>query len=146
MTIRIDLKGADVWQNLMRTASAETREHVSAAVVETALDLRTRVVKSIKRRSPGGVTYQKYNPRRTHQASGPGLPPNTDTGRLINSIEFDQIGQLTATVGSKLAYAVYLEYGTRKMRARPFFRVAVAGIATEFQKRLERAVTEATRR
>mgnify|MGYP002281215639 FL=1 len=72
----------------------------------------------------------------------------TDTGRLVNSIEFDQAvvgGSLSATVGSALAYALYLEYGTSRMAARPFFRPAVERMRPKFQADLEAAINGATR-
>jgi HK97 gp10 family phage protein len=69
----------------------------------------------------------------------------SDTGRLASSIEFDQIAPLTATVGSNIVYAVHLEYGTRKMAPRPFFRPAVEKMRPEFNKRLEAALAEVLR-
>lgn len=81
----------------------------------------------------------------THQASAPGQAPMSDTGRLASSIEFDQIGPLTATVGSNLIYAKWLEYGTRKMAPRPFFRPAVERMRKDFSKRLEAAISGALR-
>lgn len=145
MTVRIALEGSKELQAALREASADVRDAVSKEVVATAIRLRKDVVRSIQRGPASGRTYRKYQPRRTHQASAPGQPPMSDTGRLASSIEFDQIGPLTATVGSRLAYAVYLEYGTRKMAARPFFRPAVERMRKDFGKRLEAAISGALR-
>ncbi len=52
-----------------------------------------------------------------------------DTGRLRSSITFE-IGQsgtfIVGRVGTNVHYAPHLEYGTVKMRARPFLRPALA--------------------
>lgn len=143
MTIRLD--GARELQAALRNMTDDIRQEVGKAVVGTALELRGDVVKSIQRGPKSGTVYQKYNPRRMHQASSPGQAPASDTGRLANSITFDQMGDLTASVGSALAYATYLEYGTSRMAARPFFRPAVERMRPKFQQRLEAALGRATR-
>jgi len=145
MTVRIRLDGSKQLQAALRNMSDEVRAEVGKEVLATAVKLRGDVVKSIQRGPAGGRTYRKYNPRRTHTASAPGQPPMTDTGRLANSIEFDREGDLTATVGSKVAYAAYLEYGTSRMAARPYFRPAVERIRDQFNDRLEQAIKRATR-
>jgi len=145
MSVTIRLEGSAELQAALRRASGEVRDAVSRAVVGTALELQGNIKTSIARGPASGRTYEKYNPRRTHTASAPGQPPMTDTGRLVNSIEFDKIGDLTATVGSKLTYATYLEYGTNRMAARPFFRPAVEKITPKYQERLEKAINGATR-
>jgi hypothetical protein len=61
------------------------------------------------------------------QAAAKRLCP-VDTGRLRASIawriERDAIG-LHAKVGSNVAYAAYVEFGTRRMAARPYLRPAL---------------------
>lgn len=46
-----------------------------------------------------------------------------DTGRLRSSIQYTS-GYLTCTVGTDVQYAIYIEYGTWKMRAQPFLNPA----------------------
>lgn len=76
--------------------------------------------------------------------SAPGDPPGVDTGRLRASITTSWTGgpanggdgvsppsddgQFTVVVGTAVPYAVYLEYGTRKMAARPYFRPALLSL------------------
>ncbi len=43
-----------------------------------------------------------------------------DTGNLKNSIQTTMEGDLTAVVGTHVEYAPYVEYGTRRMAARPY--------------------------
>lgn len=145
MSVTIRLDGAKQLQAALRDMSDDMRAEVGKAVVTTAVKLRGDVVKSIQRGPKSGAVYRKYSPRRTHQASAPGQPPATDTGRLANSIEFDKRGDLAATVGSALAYSVHLEYGTSRMAARPFFRPAVERIRPVFDDLLQDAIKRATR-
>jgi HK97 gp10 family phage protein len=52
-----------------------------------------------------------------------------DTGRLRSSITWEIVVEGTWIVGrcgTNVHYAVYLEMGTRRMRARPFLRPALA--------------------
>lgn len=109
MTVTLRLDGSAELQAQLKGLRGDIRKAVSRAVVGTALELQGNIKTSIARGPASGRTYEKYSPRRTHTASAPGQPPMSDTGRLVNSIEFDKIGDLTATVGSKLAYATYLE-------------------------------------
>lgn len=140
MSVTIRLEGAKELQTALRNLSDEVREQVGKAVTGTAIMLRADVVERIQRGPASGVVYTKKNPNRVHQASAPGEAPATDTGRLANSIEFDQVGPLTATVGSRLIYALYLEYGTSRMAPRPYFRPAVEAVRPKFERALERAL------
>lgn len=142
--VTITLSGGKELQAALRTMQGALAAEVGKAVVGTALELQGDVKKRISRGPASGRVYRKSNPTRTHQASAPGEAPATDTGRLVNSIFFEVNGQLSATVGSRLVYALWLEYGTSKMAARPYFRPAVEAMRAKFQKRLEAAVRRAT--
>lgn len=142
--VKITITGTKEVRAALENITDEIRTEVSKVVIGTALELQGNIKKSIQRGPASGRSYQKYNPRRTHQASAPGQAPATDTGRLANSIFFDQEGLLSATVGSNLIYALYLEYGTTKMAARPYFRPAVEAMRPKFEKRLEAAIRRAT--
>lgn len=75
-------------------------------------------------RRPGG---------RIHVASLPGYPPNEDTGKLKLGVFFKRakktaqsviesfIGVDPTRAGAKKDYAGYMEYGTRKIKPRPYF-------------------------
>lgn len=145
MTVRITLEGSAELRVALRALGDEIAEAVSDAVVGTALELQTDVKQRIQSGPASGRVYQKYNPRRTHQSSAPGEAPMSDTGRLASSITFDTEGPLTATVGSALVYASWLEYGTTQMAPRPFFTPAVEDIRPKFNKRLEAAIARATK-
>ena len=145
MTVTIRLEGSDQLQRQLRRLSDDLREEAGKAVLATAIEMRADIVTSIQRGPASGRTYKKSNPTRTHTASAPGQPPMSDTGRLANSITFDRLGDLTATVGSNLNYAPWLEYGTSRMAARPFFRPAVERMRPIYIGKLEDIIRRAAR-
>ena len=145
MSFTISLEGSDQLQRELRRLSGDLRDDVGKMVLATAVEMRTDIVKSIQRGPASGLTYKKSNPTRTHTASAPGQPPMTDTGVLANSITFDRIGDLTATVSSNLNYATWLEYGTSSMAARPFFRPTVERMRPKYIGKLEDIIRRATR-
>lgn len=62
--------------------------------------------------------------------SSPGNPPGVDTGTLKNSIIAEPGDNADEwVVHDGVEYGVYLEYGTSKMAARPFFLPAVEKVA-----------------
>lgn len=63
-----------------------------------------------------------------HTASAPGDPPAVDTGRLRQSITALKIGPGHWRVGTNVKYAIFLEFGTRRIAPRPFVRTAVAKV------------------
>ena len=104
--------------------------------------VRNEVVTSI---SAGGTgrTYRKYNPNRTHQASSSGNPPATDTGVLKSGISTRVEVERNALVGKIIAYAptnkgdnyaLFLEFGTTDMEARPFMQPALDKNAKKIQQ------------
>ena len=116
-------------------ASKDMVAAVEDAVTGTGLELRGDVVKRIQRGPKTGIIYQRRGV--SHQSSAAGEAPATDTGRLANSITFEQVGPVSVTVGSDLVYAAYLEYGTTRMpKPRPVWRPAVEAMTPKFRKRL----------
>ena len=62
----------------------------------------------------------------SHQASAPGQPPASDTGRLVSSIRWEFTGsRLAIRLIAGTVYASYLEFGTSIMAPRPFLRRAI---------------------
>ena len=96
-------------------------DDVSKAINQGAQVVRTAAIKSIQKKSPGKtvIRYRNGGKAYTHTAAAEGYAPNTDTGRLVQSIlvEVEPDG---ATVGSNLDYAGRLEFGTSQMGARPW--------------------------
>lgn len=122
MTIRTHTKRI----NKSRKVMDKYESQVERIIVKGANDVRNTAVKSINTHQSSGITYEKYNPRRTHTASTAGNPPNTDTGYLAGNIHVvidgDKHG---ASVESRADYSEALEFGTSKMAARPFMQPAL---------------------
>ncbi len=105
---------------------AAAQAEVGAALDEVAAD-----VVAVARRSLG-----------TASPSAPGDPPADPTGALAASLSATRDG-LQATVAASAPYAGYLEYGTRRMAARPFLRPAVAATAETARAKLRAALARA---
>lgn len=66
-----------------------------------------------------------------------------DTGNLKRSIILDvEDGGKSATVTATADYSAYVEYGTRKMSARPFMRPAASSVASELGIECDRVERE----
>jgi hypothetical protein len=81
-------------------------------------------------------TGGKANLSPTHTSSAPGDAPSTDTGGLISSMYFKQDTKMSATIGSRLAYAYYLEYGTKKIAPRPVWQPETIKGQTKLNERV----------
>ena len=139
----MQLEGGDQLAAAMRAYGARAESHVGDAINATGLELRGEIVKAYQRGPASGVTYEKYNPRRTHTASRAGEAPATDTGRLASSVEFKREGPMSATVGSQVVYAAMLEFGTSSIDPRPAWVPAVEAMRPKFRQRLEAALARA---
>lgn len=71
-------------------------------------------------KSGGGRMYG------AHKASAPGEPPAPDTTALRESAKWRRLDPNTVRVSVGTTYAAALEYGTRTMAPRPFFRSVIA--------------------
>jgi len=138
----IEISGTEEVAQALRQYGQKAERAVFEAVLKTAIDVNGDIKKRIQRGPKTGKVYQKYNPRREHQASDGEKKeaPATDTGRLVNSIDFKMEGPLTATVSSLLAYAAYLEFGTQNIAPRPAWVPSVEAARPKFKKRLEEAL------
>lgn len=61
-----------------------------------------------------------------------------DTGFLRNSIEVLKTGDLSAVVFVGAEYGVYVEFGTRRMRAQPFFTPAADEARRYFENEMRK--------
>ena len=124
----MSLKGGDKHiRRLRKLAGPELERMVSAVLYEGADKLKAEAQRSITAGSVSG---------KSHVPSAPGEPPNNDTGTLKNQISAKLTGPFSAEVRSEAPYAAALEFGTSRMAARPYMRVARDKTAPEIQKRL----------
>lgn len=109
------------------------------AVQEATFMLHGTAV-SIIQDNNDGVATRRYNPKRTVNVSRPGDPPNSDTGRLVQSIKFDfKEGGMRGRVGTNLKYGAALEFGTSNMEPRPWLSTAVLLVSKEVQAIFQKA-------
>jgi len=145
--MKIELTGANEVLAELKTRQAKIEAGLATAVQLAAQDVRNECVRTIQTGSRTGKIYTRNG--RKHQASAEGEPPKTDTGRLVNSLAFRMLGKLTAVAGAIAGnsivaeYAAALEFGTRKMAARPFLVKAVEKITPRFRDRVQKAVEDA---
>jgi len=92
-----------------------------------------RVEHTVKTGMAGPQSGRMYG---AHQASAPGEYPAVDTGALMGSITTSPTGKLKYSVWTGIEYAIFLEYGTINMLARPFFGQAAADVMPHFEQAL----------
>ncbi len=110
------------WNGFRITAGVQAA--IMRGLIAAANDVRNTAVDSIISGPKTGEIY--YRRGVAHQASAPGEPPANDLGNLANSINLriDQ-PRMVVFVNASAKYAPALEYGTRKMAARPYLRPAL---------------------
>lgn len=145
MSVTLRLEGGPRLERALRELDREAQQEVKRAIDATGLSLRGEVVKKYQRGPATGVIYEKYNPRRTHQASAPGEAPATDTGRLANSVVTEDSGPLEVEVLTEVEYGPYLEFGTRNIAQRPNWVPSVEDELPKFLRRVEAALRRASR-
>lgn len=130
--ITIEVEGVDAYKKALADLGVSIGDVVKKDLITVALEINTDVKKRIQGPPKTGRVYKRgkgKNLSRAHQASAPGQAPATDTGTLVSSIYFQQDSDTSVTVGSRLAYAYYLEFGTRRMAPRPSWTPATEKFA-----------------
>lgn len=146
MRISVSIDGEEALKAALVSLGDGVTDAVRKEVYRTGLELQGDIKQRIQRGPKTGRVYRRGNI--THQASAPGQAPATDTGRLVNSIYLDDEGfgrgRAEISVGSLLAYAAYLEYGTRTMAERPAWTPAAHEAQRRFKARMEAVIRSAT--
>ena len=127
-------------RQLEKRVIKNTQKEVKNLVQRSATLVENTAKKSILS-GGSGITYEKYNPRRTHKASASGEFPATDTGFLVNniSVRFTSDG-LEGNVVSNANYSSLLEFGTSKMGARPFMQPSLEQNRPKIRARLRKLI------
>ncbi len=121
------------------------RKRVERAVHLSGFEVQETAIKSIQRTSIASMPVTRYSPKRTARRSPPGQPPNTDTGRLVASIQVD-FRDMAVAVGSNLNYAKWLEFGTENMAARPWLRPALKKNTRKIKNAVRKVVNQEIRK
>lgn len=142
MQINIYEQGID---DLLHRLDALGNPAQSRAVRRRALRAGILVVdRRVKNLMVGTRTGRTYSIRgKAHVASAPGEPPAVDTGNLKNSLRVLEVTDDHASYGTSADYAADLEYGSRRMAARPFLRPAAEAAVSQIQAAMTAVVDEA---
>lgn len=104
------------------------------SVQKATLLVHESAVKSLQSNADG-TPQIRYHPKRVVNVSRPGTPPNTDTGRAVQSIKFDfKEKGLIGRIGTNLKYLAGLEFGTKSTEARPWLSTALENTKNEIKK------------
>jgi HK97 gp10 family phage protein len=144
-TVQID--GADDLIKALKKLGQDGERAAAQVVQATAIEVRGDIVKRYQRGPKTGKIYQKYNPRREHQASDGEKKeaPATDTGRLANATVYKMTGKMSAEVSNDVKYGEWLEFGTQDIKPRPAWVPAVEDARPKYRKRMETALARLTR-
>lgn len=131
------IKGLAAVEKKIQKFKKETLASQITAMQDAVFLIHATAVELIQDNDSGTpqIRYSRAGKKRVVLASLPGDPPNTDTGRLVQSIKFDfQNGGLKGRVGTNLKYGAHLEFGTKNMAARPWLSTAVRETSKEVAK------------
>ena len=134
-TLSMSVANLAEFKAAIQQAKRDVRAEVEQAIRRSMIRVQRSAIRKIQRGPKTGAIYQLENPRRTHQASAPGEPPASDTGRLASSIETLQEGT-TGWVFTRLYYGAELEFGTSKVRPRPWLLPSVEENTEAFRQDL----------
>jgi HK97 gp10 family phage protein len=132
MEVKIDTTFID----RMGPMTEAIKRAVQRGIEDGARLMESGAKKRVQRGSKTGEIYEKYNPRRTHTASAPGESPATDTGFLASNITIES-KELEAWIIAKAKYSAWLEFGTSKIKPRPFMFPAYEENKRNVQKMVE---------
>ncbi len=127
MNVSLAITGLDALAQ--RFDPARLRAELSKTVDDSAQLLRD----DTKRMPPVSAATTGY--------AAVGIP--VDTGRLRQSIQYRKTGELEAVVSADVQYSIFVQDGTSRMPARPFFRFA---LETGTQKKIIELFRGALRR
>ena len=120
-------------------AARDGNTHVLQAIARSALWVEGTAKKKIATGRRTGKIYRRAG--KIHQASREGEPPKTDSGHLVASITHyrSKDDSLAYDVAAFASYAKGLEFGTMKVKPRPFLVPSL----TENRKKINEAILKA---
>jgi hypothetical protein len=139
--ISLSVSNVKELQAAIKAIGGKAERNVSRAIEATALGINRDVKDAIQRGDKTGRVYQRGDI--THRASAPGEAPATDTGTLVSSIYYEPQSGLLSMIGSRLAYAYYLEFGTMRIAPRPSWMPAVEANRDKFSRLVEEGLRRA---
>lgn len=139
--INLKVENVKAVQAALRLYGDKAERNISRVVDATALSINRDAKDLMDRGTKTGRLYRRRNV--DHRASAPGQAPATDTGFLLSSIYYERNTPLSATVGSRLAYAYYLEFGTVRIEPRRAWLPATEKNREKFTRLLAEGIRKA---
>jgi phage gpG-like protein len=106
-----NIEGLDALNATLKKLAKEAGEYSMGALIAGGKIVESEAKRSIQEKSPGHevVRYRNGGGSYNHLAANEGMAPNTDTGRLVSSINTEPTTN-AVFVGSSLEYAKHLEF------------------------------------
>ena len=142
MRIFVDIKDFAKVQKAMEELVANVGKPFEQVLEGGGQEIRKEAVRSIQQDPKSGIIYQRYNPRRRHQASAKGESPASDTGFLVSQIKVKKKNKDEVVVESTAPYSAFLEFGTSEMGERPFMHPATMRAFPKIAKAVFNKVVE----
>tara|TARA_Y100000401_G_C8151219_1_gene139688 strand:+ start:42 stop:491 length:450 start_codon:yes stop_codon:yes gene_type:complete len=142
MRIFVDVKDFEKVQKAMDDLVANVGKPFEQVLEGGGQEIRKEAVRSIQQDPKSGIIYQRYNPRRRHQASAKGEAPASDTGFLVSQIKVQKKNPDEVVVESTAPYSAFLEFGTSQMGERPFMHPATMRAFPKIAKAVFNKVVE----
>ena len=126
-----------VFTNNISGVIKELDNFIKERMTDACVAVRLNAINSMKEPKTGrvydtyfyigakGKLYKIGKRWKPHQASAPGEPPAIDSGELAQSINFQvKDNGAVGEVGSDKKHGLYMEYGTSKIKPRPWLKPA----------------------
>jgi HK97 gp10 family phage protein len=141
--INIQVKISDKLLEMFRKSDLELEIKMHNALIRIGMEAEERIKRSMQNTGKAHWFYRKSNGA-IHWPSAPGYAPAVDEGKLINSIILD-VRRGAIEIGSEKQgvianYAIYLEEGTDRMKARPFLKKVGEWMESVVEERIMTAV------
>lgn len=147
MSFTYSVSGTDTIIKAIMEKTKTMPKSVHDELLLGVLEIHGTAVKSIATHK-GSRSETRYKPTREVTVSPPGSPPNSDTGRLMQSITYttkEGPKGLEAQVGTNLQYGAHLEFGTLNMEPRPWLYPAYSKHKDRIMQRVVRALKDAAK-
>lgn len=127
--------GLDALNATLKELEKDAGKHAKFAYIAGGKLVEGEAKRSIQERSGGKMVkrYREGGSNYDHQTSKPNEAPNTDTGRLVSSINTEPTNN-GVFVGTSLEYGKYLEFGTKDMTERPWLIPALNAKSDEIKE------------
>ena len=136
--IDIDVRGIKEVKAFISALGSQGKKVITQELHKLAIDTRNDMIKSMRGTVKDGSKAYRMAGGKMHYASAEGYPPAIRSGNLINRIFIERGYNFSRVYTGNVEYAEYLEKGTSKMEARPFFKPAVD--RSNWQKRIKNRI------